>query len=143
MKRGKPLRRKTWMKQRRTTPRRSGRVLDPEYRRLVRKLPCVVRSLVLHSIGSDEAPMVPTKCTGKVEADHAGLRPVSRKADDDTCIPACNRHHFERTNFIGTFKGWSHDRMRTWLDAAITSTRHEILLMRLRLTPQPTGCHHG
>lgn len=124
----KPLRRKTWMKRRRSAPRRSDRVRDPEHMRIVRKLPCAVRTTL---------PTASTKCTGRVQADHAGQRPYGRKADDATCIPLCRHHHGERTDFTGTFKGWTREQMRAWLDGTIVLTVHQV--QRLRVQRK----HHG
>jgi hypothetical protein len=61
-------------------------------------------------------PFATTPCHGQVQADHAGRRGWGQKADDQTCIPLCRRHHRERDHFHGTFKTWDHDRMRQWLD---------------------------
>lgn len=44
---------------------------------------------------------------------------MGQKADDRTCIPLCSKHHRERTDFSGLFKGWSQDRMRGWLAESV------------------------
>lgn len=106
MKPRKPLPRK------RSTPRRSSRVRDEAWLAEVRKLQCAA---VSDSCG--------THCLGRVEADHAGARPLGRKASDDTAIPMCQRHHRERTDATGYFKGWGAARMRMWLDIRIAETR--------------------
>lgn len=64
-----------------------------------------------------------SQCIGAVEADHAGERPMGRKAPDDTCIPLCNHHHRQRTDFSGPFRPWDKQRMRAWLDDCIATTR--------------------
>ncbi len=61
--------------------------------------------------------------SGWSEADHAGARAGFRRADDDTCIPLCNRHHRDRTTRRGYFAGRDWDWMRGWCDAAIAETR--------------------
>lgn len=62
-------------------------------------------------------------CEGAVEADHAGERPFGRKADDDTAIPLCRKHHRERTDYTGAFRGYTAVSMRLWCDWAISLTR--------------------
>lgn len=62
-------------------------------------------------------------CGGRIEADHAGERPLGRKADDDTCIAICSQGHRERTDHSGPFKHWSRDEMRAWLDGQIAAHR--------------------
>lgn len=57
------------------------------------------------------------------EADHAGERAGWRRADDDTCIPLCARHHRDRTERRGFFAGRPWAWMRAWCDAAIERTR--------------------
>ena len=64
-----------------------------------------------------------SECSGPIEADHAGRRPLGRKADDDTCIPLCQLHHRQRTDFSGVFRSWNQKMMREFLEAAIKSTR--------------------
>jgi hypothetical protein len=81
VKRGKPLARKTRLSPRRKTPRRSGRVLDPDYLDRVRALPCYVCSK-----------------PGPSDPDHMGEHPYGRKADDDTCVPMCRVCHRMRTD---------------------------------------------
>lgn len=66
------------------------------------------------------------RCSGPIEADHAGLRPLGRKADDDTCIPLDRQCHRDRTDLTGPFRGWSRAQMRTWLDDQIANTRSAI-----------------
>lgn len=111
-----PLRRKTWMKQRRATPRRSGRVYDVEFRAWCRHQPCAVR---------DEAPDPNrlTTCGGRVEADHQGARAAGRKADDETCVPLCRAHHRQRTDHSGAFRELDQEQLRAWRGRAIERTQ--------------------
>lgn len=44
---------------------------------------------------------------------------MGQKADDRTCIPLCSKHHRERTDFSGLFKGWNQERMRGWLAESV------------------------
>lgn len=57
------------------------------------------------------------------DADHAGERAGWRRADDDTCIALCKRHHRDRTERRGYFATWPWDRMRSWCDEQITKMR--------------------
>lgn len=111
MKRTKPFRRKTWLRSRRSRPRRSSRVRDPEYMAWIRKQPCAADGL--------------SPCYGSVEADHTGGRGMSQKSDDHTCIPLCRRHHQQRTHFHGPFKTWTQDHMRRWLQGTAQWFNHE------------------
>lgn len=84
MKRSAPLQRRTRLRPRRATQRRSERVRDRAYMAWVRERPCVL-------VGTGE-------CAGRTEAHHAGGRPLGRKADDDTTIPLCRHHHARITD---------------------------------------------
>lgn len=107
----KPLRRRKTITPKRRRPRRSGRVRDNAYLRAVKSLPCL---------------LAPLNCTGPVEADHAGQRPLGRKCSDDEAIALCRGHHRERTDYAGFFKGWSGHAMRAWCDFAIEVTRRQL-----------------
>lgn len=107
--RSTPLRRKKRMNQKRAKPRRSGRVMDWSYLQAVRELPCL-----LQDVGG---------CIGATEADHAGERPLGRKASDDTAIPLCRLHHWARTDYSGPFYGLDARGMRLVLVTAIAETR--------------------
>jgi hypothetical protein len=104
--------------------RRSGRKRDPEFLALVHRLPCCARLVAGH------------RCEGPIEADHAGERPLGRKADDDTTIPLCMLGHRERTDFSGPFRSWDRAAMRAWLDASIEATRTSVALMRAAAAPR-------
>ena len=65
-------------------------------------------------------------CSGVVEADHAGRRALGRKADDTTCIPACNLHHRQRTDHSGPFRPWTREQMREHLERAVEQTRAQL-----------------
>src|SRR4051812_40559530 len=90
-----PLRRKTRLRQKRATPRRSGRVRDRDYLLAVKTLPCMFAT----------AAWGPP-CKGPIEADHAGQRPFGRKCNDDEAVPLCQKHHRERTDYTGPFAGF-------------------------------------
>lgn len=99
---------RTWLR-RRTKPRRSDRVRDPEFLAWVHTLPCAARAL--------------SPCYGPIEADHQGWRPFGRKADDVTAVPLCLLHHRQRTDFSGPFRAWSREDMRIWLRANVEETQ--------------------
>lgn len=113
---------------RRRTPLRSGRKRssyakrerDTEYMLAVKRLPCAVRA------NYPDSKHGATPCFGRVEADHMGMRAVGRKADDNTCVPLCWRHHHERTDHSGSFKHLTRDELRTWRADAIERTRTEV-----------------
>jgi hypothetical protein len=143
LKRGKPLKRKTWMRSRSKTNSYRKRPRDLDFMMKVRKLPCIVRTwlAILNYNPNDEAEMVGrvspwilppniTPCTGRVQADHLGRRALGRKADDDTCAPMCQNHHQERTDYGGIFKGFKAEDMRDWCDWAIRRTKIEVENMR-------------
>jgi hypothetical protein len=76
------------------------------------------RCAVAEELGSD------AYCSGGfAEADHAGRHGLGQKCADDETIPMCNRHHRERTDRVGYFKGWPLERVRAWLDGWITKIR--------------------
>lgn len=111
MRRKSPLRRRKPMRATGKTKYRA-RPRDLEYMRWVKRQPCAVRSLWA------QWPTVEGEswtCRGSVEADHAGRRGIGRKADDDTCIPLCQAHHRQRTDFSGVFRNWDQALMRGWL----------------------------
>lgn len=114
------LRRRIPLRFRSAKRRRSERERDTDFMALVRKLPCVCRAIAPTSNR-------PTPCSGEVQADHAGARPLGRKADDTTCIPLCRRHHTERTDHRGMFWAMTRDEGRAWRELAIKHTREQVL----------------
>ncbi len=112
-----------------------------DYMRRVRRLPCIVsawrelsfgmRMDVLEIISDSAGLRVPiasseSRCWGRVQADHAGERPLSHKAGDGTVIPLCKGHHGQRTDYRGMFKDWNGQMMRVWCTWAINETRLEV-----------------
>jgi hypothetical protein len=113
------LKRKTSLKrQRPVVPRAKtkyrARPRDLEYMAWVRRQPCCAAFP-----GRVQADPPVRDCYGPIEADHAGLRSVGRKADDRTCIPLCRHHHRCRGSFSGVFRTWTKAQMRVWLDAMV------------------------
>ena len=76
------------------------------------------------------------KCWGRVQADHAGSRPYGQKAPDDTCIPLCTKHHRDRTDYTGYFKGWRGAQMRAWCDLRIYNYQ-QLYTMKIGLRQTP------
>jgi len=93
----------------RKEPRRSGRDRDPLYMAKVKRLPCAARRM--------------SSCEGVIEADHAGPRPLGRKSHDHQTIPMCQKHHWQRTNYVGVFEKFMGADMRRWCDRVIEETR--------------------
>lgn len=109
------------LRARRPEIRRSERVRDPAYMELVRALPCALSWLS----ALEGAPAI-WACLGPVEADHAGPRPLGRKCHDRETIPLCSRHHRQRTDYRGYFRGWDGARMRQWCDEQIANARAKV-----------------
>lgn len=113
----KPLKRYTQLKRRkpmrakRAAPRKSERKRDPRFLEFVRERPCIAMGLT------------DTRCLGRVHAHHAGPRPHGRKADDDTCIPLCAKHHARYHDTGKVFPSLNKEEHRMWFEAAIRYTR--------------------
>lgn len=111
---GKPPRRKAWPKRKRSTKRKSERVIDVEYREIVKTLPCRVAVTM---------PQYARDCYGPIDPDHQGKKTaMGQKCDDTLTAPMCRKHHGEREDYAGPFKGWTGDQMRAWLDEQIGAT---------------------
>lgn len=106
MRRLTPLRRKRWPQRR---PPRRLRTGDPIYLALVRRLPCTARDI--------------SRCSGPMEAHHAGRRGISQKSSDRETVAMCRTHHRHLTDHTGPFKGWSRAQRRLWSDANILATK--------------------
>jgi hypothetical protein len=122
MKRSGPIKRRTWMRRKRATPRKSGRVRDRAYLLAVRELPCCVPTAVFFRKGEPSH----YDHGGPVEADHAGARPLGRKCDDNETIPICRDHHRQRTDYSGWFQYFRAADMRAWCDAKIVETQARV-----------------
>jgi hypothetical protein len=115
------LSRRARLKPRRATPRRSSRVVDPQFLAVVRTLPCC-------------APWLP-RCTSPAEAHHAGYRGIGQKSSDTEAIPLCRTHHSDWHDCRGVFAGWSKESRAEWAAAAIARTRAAVALMRSAQEP--------
>lgn len=105
-----PLKRTGRVKPKRTKPRRSSRVRDPQYMEWIRTRACAAAYIDVD------------QCLQPIHAHHAGKRGVGQKASDDTCIPLCERHHREWHDgngvFVGGQKAW-----RPWVEQEIAYQR--------------------
>lgn len=107
------LKRKTPLRPKRSKPRRTEQVRDPEWLDDVRKLPC--RAVELERA---------TPCMGRVEAHHAGVRPgVGVKCGDDDTVPLCRGHHDELHSLSNTFKRFDKAKLQAWREDQIAWTR--------------------
>lgn len=105
----KPLKRYKPIRQKRSRPRRSGRVRDRDYLLAVKGLPCLLANNYV--------------CEGVVQAHHAGDHPLGRKASDDTAVPLCDRHHRHLHDGVGFFGRKDAVWHRAWAAVAIAETR--------------------
>lgn len=127
MKRGGPLSRSTHLLARRATPRRSERVRNLDFLSFVHGLVCGASGISGHV------------CEGAIEADHAGPRPMGRKADDDSCIALCTLAHRQRHDLAGPFRRFDKAQMRAWLDEQISITRAAYALYQSHRTASQVG----
>lgn len=126
LKRGRPLRRKTWMRSRKGNTSYSRRERDVGFMLWVRRQPCVLRAIrpfLFMDVAKAVGVKAETACCGPVEADHQGARGLGQKADDRTCVPMCRDHHAERTDHRGSFRPLTRDEARAWRAAAIEHTQ--------------------
>ncbi len=92
------------------------RIRDRDYMVWVKTLPCVAGDLE----GGEER----SRCSGPVEAHHAGTRGMSQKAEDRTCIPLCAYHHRGCWHGAsGVFKSWDREARRAWAVRMICQTQ--------------------
>lgn len=134
-KKRKPIRRKTWLRRRRPTPRRSGRVRDREHMLRVKRLGyCCARGMSRCRGAYRTHPNGQTVWhpAWMIEADHAGKHPTGRKGSDRECNPICPGHHNDRTDGAGPFKGWDEARMRAWLNRKLKETADALDEMEAR-----------
>lgn len=109
LKRRRPLVRRTRLRSRRATPRRSGRVRDPQYLAWVAGLAC---SAYVHG-----------GCRGRVHAHHAGPRGLGQKCSDRESIPLCGSHHRAWHDGGEPFRSWSPEVRRSWAVLAISAAQ--------------------
>lgn len=87
---------------------------DPQYMTWVRGLGCLFEATSY-------------SCDGPIDAHHAGInKGMGRKADDDTCIPLCRKHHqdLECLTGVASFKlGWDKAVRRAFHEQAIEAVR--------------------
>lgn len=93
-------------------PKPRKRVEDPAYRTFVRGLVCC--AILLDG---------PGHCRGDNVAHHARGGTMARKADDDTCICLCVKHHNDWHAASGPFTTWKKPRRTEWSEEYISETR--------------------
>ena len=130
------LSRKTRLSPRSKTNSHALRPRGKSFMAWVSRQPCMVQFALarLHyaALGTLVAPdgLLPecAHCAGRIHVDHAGNRFTQgngTRAHDRTCIPLCEKHHVQRTNWAGTpgqagvFYGFSLEALRRWCDEAI------------------------
>lgn len=145
-----PLQRKTPLR-RKTRLRAKGkgsyarRPRDTAYMLRVKRLPCMVRVWIAIlqkvEVGWETMPWpanvprpfilppVMTPCCGVVQADHMGDHAGFRKGPDNQCVPMCEQHHRDRTDYTGPFKGWRGFEMKEWRNWAVRRTQIELCLV--------------
>jgi hypothetical protein len=106
-----PERRTPIARRRKGGRRRSERTYDADRRAWTRHQPCCARGLPGH------------RCRGRIEGDHAGERPLGRKASDDTMIALCWLGHRERTDSRGPWASMTPPERRAWCDTQIDDHR--------------------
>lgn len=148
LKRGKPLKRKTWLRSVSKTNSYRRRPRDFVHMGKVAQLPCMVREfaqlvwklqrdLVIVDAPSHElrmalhvrhviAEMRITPCWGRIQVDHVGERPYGWRSPDDETAAMCVGHHGERTDYRSSFENFDAAEMRAWCDWAISVTRVQI-----------------
>lgn len=150
LKRGKPLKRKTWLRSVSKTNSYRRRPRDLVHMGKVARLPCAVRAWarILYLIASNGtiddpdslelrtllyqrhalACMPITTCFGRVQVDHVGERAYGHRSPDNETAALCMKHHQERTGdpvWSGTkttFSGFNAAEMRAWCEWAMRIT---------------------
>lgn len=96
------LARKVQVKRRRTTPRRSSRVLNSAYLDFIASLPCRIcyAELYLWMEGTlslaevrEMGQQVYGRQKSRTEVAHVGERGASQKCPDSETVPLCHEHH--------------------------------------------------
>lgn len=109
-----PLKRKTRLRQRRPTPRRSGRVRDVPHMLEVKALGCLMRDVPDH------------RCDGPAQFDHFGPHGMGQKTSDRKGAPFCPDVHRQRQEAAGMFKGVGKYAMRMIMTTAIAETQARV-----------------
>jgi hypothetical protein len=113
------LHRKSRLRRKRPTERRSSRVRDEAYLAWVRLQPCRVRSMMEtpFNVGFLLSSMAPNAyCWGPSDPEHQreGVG-MGQKASDRDAWPCCRTHHGQRHDLSGVFKGWTREQMRSFI----------------------------
>ena len=82
------------------------------------------KAFLVHVRGLDcRARGLDTPCGGAMEAHHAGIRGLGQRAHDESSVPLCTYHHREFHDATGAFKTWRKAKRRTWIRAAVRTSR--------------------
>lgn len=121
LRRGAPLARKTRLKPRRSTPRRSSRVHDEPYLAAVRALPCI-------------------SCSAPPPNDphHAATwkRGLGQRCDDTDAVPLCRLCHDQLHDLRGRFAGFTKEQRIEWSQLAIEQTLTAVARKALAATKE-------
>lgn len=109
-----PLARNTPVRRFREEPRRSSRVRDRAYLTWLHSQACCAGPLVRDVLD---------RCGGRIEADHVGARGLGQKSSDAESLALCSRHHSDRHNLLGVFRGWDREQMHRFFDRNLTRLR--------------------
>lgn len=118
--RSNPIAGRTPTKRQRDTPRRSGRARDPEWLAHVAALPCCLRDRPAVFLSDDG------RCSGRIEVNHVGPRPLGRKCSDRETAPMCRRHHRDWTDHEGYFAHRAREWRRQFAAWSIAWTTEQI-----------------
>jgi hypothetical protein len=94
--------------------RRSSRVRDRSYLSWLHSQSCCAGDLVRDVLD---------RCGGGIEADHVGARGLGQKSSDSESLSLCSRHHSDRHNLLGVFRGWDRERMHAFFAKHLTRLR--------------------
>lgn len=119
--------RRSPLKRKRLTERRSSRVRDEAYLAWVRLQPCAVHSFFVSILraprirrGDDivvENLAEGARCWGPIDPEHMreGVG-MGQKASDRDAWPCCRGHHEQRHNTAsGAFRGWTRTQLNTFI----------------------------
>jgi hypothetical protein len=102
------LHRKSRLRRKRLTERRSSRVRDEAYLAWVRMQPCAVAAY--------HCGVMLVGCSGSIDPDHQreGVG-MGQKASDRQAWPCCRAHHDQRHDLTGVFRGWTREQLREFI----------------------------
>lgn len=117
IKRKSAIARRTRIKARRDTPRRSSRKVDKAHLQLVRQLPCCAQNLPGH------------RGSGPCEAHHVHHVGLGAKGSDLDAVPLHSQCHRDAHDARGPFALMDHDERARFFAVAIEQTRASCALL--------------